>query len=108
MIRNASFDCSDPGSNVIPWSRAPELAIAYAGKASWHSRSVRASLNASHPSAVGRVTPAGVVTEFDMPALNAGATRLTAGSDRCPPRRLTNRLWIAEGGANKVAYLSFR
>jgi virginiamycin B lyase len=57
---------------------------------------------------VGRVTPDGVVTEFDMPAANAGATGLTAGSDRCPPTRLTTRLWIAEGGANKIAYLNFR
>jgi hypothetical protein len=54
-----------------------------------------------------RVTPDGVVTEFDLPASDAGATGLTAGSDRYPPNRLTNRLWIAEGGANKIAYLGF-
>ena len=39
---------------------------------------------------------------------NAGATGLTAGSDRQPPGRLTNRLWIAESQGNKIAFMSFK
>jgi virginiamycin B lyase len=59
-------------------------------------------------SLVGRVTPDGMITEFPLGAANAGATGLTAGSDRQPPRRLGTRLWVAESGANKIAYLNFR
>jgi virginiamycin B lyase len=57
---------------------------------------------------VGRVTADGVITEFPLRADNAGATGLTAGSDRQPPRRLGTRLWVAESGANRIAFLSFR
>ena len=56
-------------------------------------------------STLGRVTPEGVITEFPLPA---GGTGLTAGSDRQPPTRLGTRLWVAESGANKIAYLSFK
>jgi len=55
---------------------------------------------------VGRVTPDGVVTEFPAGADGRGAG-LTAGSDREPPTRLVNRLWIADGGANRLSYLQF-
>ena len=56
-------------------------------------------------SALGRVTPDGVITEFPVPS---GGTGLTAGSDRRPPDRLTDRLWYAASGANKIGFLSFR
>jgi virginiamycin B lyase len=55
---------------------------------------------------VGRVTPDGVVTEFPTGPDTRGAG-LTAGSDREPPTRLVNRLWIADGGANRLSYLQF-
>jgi hypothetical protein len=55
--------------------------------------------------AIGRVTPAGAITEFDLPG---GGTGLTAGSDRRPPDRLVDRLWIAQAGANAIASMSFR
>jgi len=57
--------------------------------------------------ALGRVTPQGEITEFPL-APNARAVGLTAGSDRQPPARLTNRLWYADGNGNKIGYLSFR
>jgi virginiamycin B lyase len=56
---------------------------------------------------LGRVTPAGVVTEFPAGA-DSRAAGLSAGSDREPPRRLVNRLWFADGGANHISYLQFR
>jgi virginiamycin B lyase len=55
---------------------------------------------------LGRVTPAGVVTEFSAGA-DARAVGLSAGSDREPPTRLVNRLWFADGGANHISYLQF-
>jgi virginiamycin B lyase len=58
--------------------------------------------------ALGRVTPQGVITEFDLPSPNGRAVGLTAGSDRRPPERLTDRLWFADGGANKISYMVFR
>ena len=54
------------------------------------------------------MTPEGVITEFPLATPNGGATGLTAGSDRQPPTRLSNRLWVAESGGNKIAFLSFR
>ena len=57
-------------------------------------------------STVGRVTPDGTITEFKLPS--NGATGLTAGSDRQPPARLANRLWIAMSAANKIAFLQFQ
>ena len=56
--------------------------------------------------ALGRVTPDGAITEFPLGA-SARAVGLTAGSDRQPPARLTNRLWFADGAGNKIGYLSF-
>ena len=58
------------------------------------------------PGLVGRVTPDGQITEFPLPS--TGATGLTAGSDRQPPNRLSNRLWIAMSAANKIAFLQFK
>jgi virginiamycin B lyase len=55
---------------------------------------------------VGRVTADGVATELPVGADARGAG-LTAGSDREPPTRLANRLWIADGGANRLSYLQF-
>ena len=55
---------------------------------------------------VGRITLAGQVTEFPL-ASNARGVGLTAGSDRQPPDRLTNRLWYADGNGNKIGYLHF-
>ncbi len=55
---------------------------------------------------LGRVTPAGVITEFSSGA-DARAVGLSAGSDREPPTRLVNRLWYADGGANRISYLQF-
>jgi virginiamycin B lyase len=57
---------------------------------------------------VGRVTSDGAITEFPMSAPNVGGTGLTAGSDRQPPRRLANRLWVAASGGNRLAYLQFK
>lgn len=57
--------------------------------------------------ALGRVSPAGDITEFPL-APNARAVGLTAGSDRQPPARISNRLWYADGNGNKIGYLHFR
>ena len=56
--------------------------------------------------ALGRVTSDGTITEFPIGA-DARAVGLTAGSDRRPPERLSNRLWFADGAGNKISYLSF-
>jgi hypothetical protein len=55
-----------------------------------------------------RVTGEGMMTPFPLPGANAGGTGLTAGSDREPPKRIGSRLWVAEAGANKIAFLAFR
>ena len=57
--------------------------------------------------AVGRVTPDGTMTEFPLPQGVSG-TGLTAGSDRQPPQRIGNRLWVAASGANRILYLEFK
>jgi hypothetical protein len=57
---------------------------------------------------VGRVTPDGAITEFPLSTPNGGATGLTAGSDRQPPARLSNRLWVAESAGNTIAFLGFK
>jgi virginiamycin B lyase len=56
---------------------------------------------------VGRVTPDGKITEFPL-ADGARGAGLTAGSDRQPPARLVDRLYVADGGGNRIAYLEFR
>ena len=56
---------------------------------------------------VGRVTPDGRITEFPLGAGTRGAG-LSAGSDRQPPKRLVDRLYVADGGGNRIAWLEFR
>ena len=55
---------------------------------------------------LGRVTPDGRITEF---AIGEGArgVGLSAGSDREPPTRLVNRLYVADGGRNRIVWLEF-
>jgi streptogramin lyase len=58
--------------------------------------------------ALGRVTPDGVITEF--PVVQSGGARtvgLTAGSDRQPPDRLTDRLWFTDPLNNRIGYMQF-
>lgn len=55
---------------------------------------------------VGRVTPDGRITEFPLGEGSRGAG-LSAGSDRQPPGRLVNRLYVADGGGNRIAWLEF-
>ena len=55
---------------------------------------------------LGRVTPDGTITEFPL-APNTRPTGLSAGSDRRPPDLLTNKLWYAAAGSNKIGCLSF-
>lgn len=57
-------------------------------------------------SKVVRVSREGVITEFELGAGSRGAG-LTAGSDRQPPARLVNRLYVADGGGNRIAWLEF-
>ena len=56
----------------------------------------------------GRVTPDGAITEFPLSSPMAGGTGLTAGSDRQPPTRLSDRLWVAQSGDNSIAFLGFK
>jgi virginiamycin B lyase len=58
-------------------------------------------------SKAGRVTPDGKITEFELGAGSRGAG-LSAGSDRQPPMKLANRLYVADGGGNRIAWLEFR
>lgn len=58
-------------------------------------------------SRVRRVTPDGRITEFELGAGSRGAG-LSAGSDRQPPTKLVNRLYVADGGGNRIAWLEFR
>ena len=55
---------------------------------------------------LGRVTTDGVITEFPLPA-NTRPVGLSAGSDRQPVGFLTNKLWYAAAGSNKIGFLSF-
>jgi streptogramin lyase len=55
---------------------------------------------------VGRVTAEGTITEFPLGAGSRGAG-LSAGSDRQPPARLIDRLYVADSGANRIAWLQF-
>jgi sugar lactone lactonase YvrE len=57
-------------------------------------------------SRVARVTPEGKITEFPLGEGSRGSG-LSAGSDRQPPGRLVNRLYVADGGANRIAWLEF-
>ncbi len=53
-----------------------------------------------------RVTVTGKITEFPV-GEGARAVGLSAGSDRQPPDRLTNRLWFTDPVGNRIAYLGF-
>jgi streptogramin lyase len=55
---------------------------------------------------LGRVTPGGIITEF--PAGAARGVGISAGSDRQPPQRLTDRLWFADGAQDRLCYMQFR
>jgi virginiamycin B lyase len=57
-------------------------------------------------SVVGRVTRDGNITEFPL-GEGVRASGLSAGSDRQPPIRLTNRLYIADSGGNRIIWLEF-
>jgi virginiamycin B lyase len=57
-------------------------------------------------STVVRVTTDGVFTAFELGSGSRGAG-LSAGSDRQPPAKLVNRLYVADGGANRIAWLEF-
>lgn len=56
--------------------------------------------------AVGRVTPEGQITEFPL-GEGARGSGLSAGSDRQPPARLLNRLYVADSGGNRILWLEF-
>ena len=56
---------------------------------------------------LGRVTKDGVITEFHLSA-NTRPVGLSAGSDRQPVGLLTDKLWYAAAGSNKIGFLSFR
>ena len=55
---------------------------------------------------VGRVTRDGKITEFDL-GEGVRGSGLSAGSDRQPPSRLVNRLYVADGGGNRILWLQF-
>jgi hypothetical protein len=55
---------------------------------------------------VGRVTSDGQITEFDL-GEGVRGSGLSAGADRQPPVKLVNRLYVADGGGNRIAYLEF-
>ena len=57
-------------------------------------------------SKVGRVTPEGKITEFEL-GEGVRGSGLSAGSDRQPPVRLGNRLYVADGGGNRILWLQF-
>lgn len=56
--------------------------------------------------AVGRVTPDGRIVEYPLEE-GARGSGLSAGSDRRPPDRLVNRLYVADSGGNRIAWLEF-
>jgi virginiamycin B lyase len=56
--------------------------------------------------ALGRITPDGRISEFPLGEGARGAG-LSAGSDRQPPARLVDRLYVADGGGNRIVYLQF-
>lgn len=53
-----------------------------------------------------RVTPIGKMREFPV-GQGSRAIGLSAGSDRQPPERLSNRLWFTDAVGNRIGYLSF-
>jgi virginiamycin B lyase len=57
-------------------------------------------------SKVVRLTSDGQFAAFELGAGSRGSG-LSAGADRQPPVRLMNRLYVADGGANRIAWLEF-
>ncbi len=57
-------------------------------------------------SKVVSVTPAGKFSAFELGQGSRGAG-LSAGSDRELPTKLVNRLYVADGGGNRIAWLEF-
>jgi virginiamycin B lyase len=57
-------------------------------------------------SMVGRVTRDGKITEFEL-GEGARGSGLSAGSDRQPPAKLGNRLYVADSGGNRILWLEF-
>ena len=55
---------------------------------------------------LGRVSKDGDITEFHLPA-NTRPVGLSAGSDRQPVGLLTDKLWYAAAGSNKIGFLKF-
>jgi virginiamycin B lyase len=78
-------------------STAINLAVGPDGNV-WYSKS-------SH---LGRVTPSGEIIEQVIAEGTARAVGLTAGSDRQPPTRLTDKLWFTDGANNRIAYWQFK
>ncbi|MET0281191.1 MAG: Virginiamycin B lyase [Steroidobacteraceae bacterium] len=56
---------------------------------------------------LGRVTPDGQFTELPLGEGARGAG-LSAGADRQPPVKLVNRLYVADGGANRIVWMEFQ
>jgi hypothetical protein len=94
-------DHHDWGDHQIPDSESDRIAYQHRGGPDRNVWFAKGGI-------VGRVTPDGVITEFSLSSPTAGGTGLTAGSDRQPPARLSNRLWVALSGDNSIGYLSFR
>ena len=57
--------------------------------------------------AIGRVTMDGEITEFPIAEGPARAVGISAGSDRQPPDRLVNRLYVTDPVNNRIVYLVF-
>ena len=57
-------------------------------------------------SKVGRVTADGNISEYEL-GDGARGSGLSAGADRQPPAKLVNRLYVADGGGNRIAWLEF-
>jgi virginiamycin B lyase len=57
-------------------------------------------------SKVGRVLADGQITELEL-GEGARGVGLSAGSDRQPPTKLVNRLYVADGGGNRIVWLEF-
>ncbi|HMA12600.1 MAG TPA: alpha/beta hydrolase domain-containing protein, partial [Steroidobacteraceae bacterium] len=55
---------------------------------------------------VVRATADGKFTEVDLGPGSRGSG-LSAGADRQPPKKLVSRLYVADGGANRIAWLEF-
>jgi virginiamycin B lyase len=88
-------------ANATPPQNPPPTAINIAvgpdGNV-WYTRNNR----------LGRVTPRGEITELPIANGPARAVGLTAGADREPPTRLTDKLWFTDGGNNRIGYLQFK